>query len=316
LIAAAVNASATANKLVTAFVPQGAGAGSLSAAVEATNLAGGLGGDNNVATNPMNFLRAQDLASVLELLQDGLNQTSVLTATGGTSTSVQDTGAFTAGQQIGNLVVFTGNTTAALADVEARVVSNTTGALFFAADALPATPAAGDTYRIYGGIADTCIEQLRSGRSLGDAPAANLYGDERLVRDTIIRMIRQLGVTVTERTILTGTLSTGSTTTALALNLRGGTARIDQFKGMKVAVTGFPTRTIVGNDEDGVATVNVAYASAPGAVTFSVTVPEDSADGASSSYTFAPGGQPGNNKMLAELLRQLEAAVVAYTLPT
>jgi len=138
LIAAAVNASAAASRLVLALLPVGAGAGSLSAAVPFANLIGGRGGENGVQTLPLNFLRAQDMASVMELLMNALDLPAPLTATGGSAVSVVDAGAFVANTQVGNTVVFTGNVTAALAGKSAVVVSNTANALFFAAGAIPA----------------------------------------------------------------------------------------------------------------------------------------------------------------------------------
>lgn len=70
------------------------------------------------------------------------------TATGGSSTTVDVAAStFTTDKQIRHRVVFTGNVTAALADVEATVVDNTDAQLTFSA-ALPASPAAGDTFYV------------------------------------------------------------------------------------------------------------------------------------------------------------------------
>lgn len=317
LIAAAVNGSAAASALVRAFLPAGSGAGSLSTASGPTALSGGSqgSGESTVQTNPLNFLRAQDMASVLEVLQDALDQPSALTATGGTSTSVQDTGAFVANSQVGNKIRFTGNTTAALAGVTATVVSNTANACFFAPGALPATPAAGDTYTIIGALVDPIISELRDGRSSGDSPAGNEFGDSRLVTDALVRMTRQLGGTVSDKSIMSGTTGSGSTTTRVVLNMLGARLRPDQFKGMRLDVTGFGVRKIVGNDESAVF-FDLPFSSAPGsAVAFTIAVPQDSTD-ADANLTFAPGGQPANNRLLAELIRVCEAAVVAFALPT
>lgn len=319
LIAAAINASTPASALVRALVV-GSGAGSLSVASGPTALAGGAqgSGEGTVQTLPLNFLRAQDLASVLELLQGALTLPAALTATGGTTgaiPSVQDTGAYAANTQVGNRVVFTGNTTAALAGVSATVVSNTANALFFAGGTLPAAPAAGDTYRIFGALADPAISKLRSGRNLGDAPAGNLYGDSRLITDAFVRMTRQLGGTVADKAMMSGNTAAGSTTTKVVLNMLGTRLRPDQFKGMRLNVTGFGIRKIVGNDESGVF-FDQPFSSAPGAaVAFTIAVPQDSTD-ADANLTFASGGQPGNNRLLAELIRACEAAVVAFVLPT
>lgn len=314
-IAAAINGSAAAAALVRVFVT-GSGAGLYAAAIAATPLAGGAQGSgvNSIQTNPLNFLRAQDMASVLEVLQDALDLPAALTATGGTATSVQDTGAYVANSQIGNTVIFTGNTTAALAGVSATVVSNTANALFFANGVLPGTPVAGDTYRIVGALVQPIIAKLRDGRGSGDSPAGNEYGNSRLVTDALVRMTRQLGGTVSDRAVMTGTTGTGSTTTRVVLNMLGIALRPDQFKNKRLVIAG-QTRKIVGNDDTAVF-FDLALSSAPaGGVAFTIADAMDSTD-ASANLTFAPGGQPANNRLLAELIRLCEAAVVAFTLPT
>jgi hypothetical protein len=317
LITAALTASAAASALVLALLPTGSGAGSLSVAVPFRNLAGGRGGENGVQTLPLNFLRAQDMASVMELLMNALDQPVALTATGGTATSVVDTGAFAANTQVGNTVIFTGNVTAALAGVSAVVVSNTANACFFRAGALPATPAVGDTYTIRGSMVDGAISALLEGRTgSANAPPGNVFGDSRIVTDALVRIVQQLGgATIAENVLFSGVTAAGSTTSAVRLNTRGKSLRVDELKNMKVNVTGFGVRKIVSNDEFSV-TVAPAYAAAPGAaVAAVVTMPEDSTD-ASRNYTFAPGGQPRDNKALAEVLRAAQAAVVAFVLPT
>jgi hypothetical protein len=317
LIAAAVNASAAASRLVLALLPVGAGAGSLSAAVPFANLIGGRGGENGVQTLPLNFLRAQDMASVMELLMNALDLPAPLTATGGSAVSVVDAGAFVANTQVGNTVVFTGNVTAALAGKSAVVVSNTANALFFAAGAIPAAPAAGDTYTIRGSFVDGAIASLLEGRiGSANAPPGSVYGDSRIVTDALVRIVQQLGgATIAENVLFSGVTAAGSSSSVIKLNLRGSSLRVDELKNLKLNVTGFGVRKIVSSDESSV-TIAPAFSAAPGAgVAAVVSFPEDSTD-ASRNYTFAPGGQPRDNKALAEVLRAAQAAVVAFTLPT
>lgn len=317
LIAAAINASAAASALVGAYLPAGSGAGSLSAAVSAVHLAGGAGGENGVNTYPLNFLRAQDMASVLELLMDALDQPAALTATGGSATSVVDGAAtFVASSQIGNTVVFDGNVTAALAGVRAVVTSNTATTLNFAAGALPAAPVAGDTYTLVGSMVDAAISDLRDGRGPASAPAGNVYGDSRVVADALVRIVQQLGgATIAETVLFSGVTAAGSSVSRVVLNNRGKSFRIDELKNQKMNVTGFGIRKIIGNDENSV-TFAPAFSAAPGSgVAVSISVPEDSTDASRRGWTFAPGGQPRDNMALAEVLRAAEAAVVAFTLP-
>lgn len=317
LVAAAVNAAAA--DLVGAYLPVGSGAGSLSAAVAETNLSGGRGGEGGVNTYPLNFLRAQDMASVLDLFQDAVSQPAAAAATGGTANSVQNTGSFVANTQIGNTVVFAGNVTAALAGVQAVVVSNTANALFFAAGALPAAPVAGDTFTIVGTFLSSAISDLRDGRGPGSAPAGNVYGDSRVVVSALARAAEQLGGSLApDPVIWSGVSAAGSfgdaRTSTIKLDLAGGALRVDQFKNLVLSSMGVEPRKIVSNDESSVV-VAPALAVLPGAgVGFAITFPEYSTD-ASRNYTFAPGGQPHDNRALAELILAAEAAVVAFTLP-
>ena len=93
-------------------------------------------GATNIASLPNPpYLMGNRASDLLRILTDLINVTG-LVATGGTATSVQDTGAFTGvNSLVGCKVTFVGDVTAALAGVSAYVVSNTTGALFFAAGA-------------------------------------------------------------------------------------------------------------------------------------------------------------------------------------
>lgn len=397
---------------------------------------------SNVRGAALNYLRAQDMATVLDLLQDALDQSTPLTAiAGSTSRSVRDgIGTFVNGQQVGNIVVFSGNVTAALAGVEARVISNSDRELFFASGVLPATPASGDTYTIRGGVVDVHIADLREGKSRGDAPAGSLYGESQVALDGLLMLRAALGqveasgtltlsgnagntqtVTIgskvyTFQTTLTdvdgnvligaaatdsidnliaaivlgsgaGTLyatsttlhptvyatvgagdtmlafaktagtagnsiattetlasgswgaatltggaavdrltsrvmaslvtSTGSTTSSLVLNLRGGTLRIDELRHMRVTVAG-ESRYVVSNTEAGVLTLSAPLTSAPGgAVAVSVEV-DEAAHGrvAVPKSRVHAGGQPGDNRVLADLIDRAQTAVIAYTLPT
>ncbi len=273
---------------------------------------------SNVRGAALNYLRAQDMATVLDLLQDGLDQTSVLTATGGTARSVQDTGAFTAGQQVGNIVIFTGNVTAALAGVEARVVTNDTGELFFADGALPATPAVGDTYTIRGGLMDAQIAELREGKSLADSPSGSVYGEVRSAMDALVLSIRQVsGADANYRQVWSGNTATGSTASVVNLDLRGGVLVPDQLRGMRLRTAALGERIIESNTAAGVCTLTAALTGAPGVVAVTIVVPDDEVGGTSApKIRVHPGAQPGENAVLADLIQQLEDAVVAYTLPT
>ncbi len=216
LIAAAVNASAAASALVRAFVI-GSGAGSLSAAVAATALAGGAqgSGESTVQTLPLNFLRAQDMSSVLQLLQDAMDQTGTLTAlTGSSATSVVDgAGTFVPGQQVGNLVKWKSNTTTvALRGLSYRILANTDRLL--TVETMAAAAVNGDTYEIVGGIVDSQIASLRQGKGPADSPPGDLHGAYRIVQDALMSFTRRLGITQASGTLtLAANAANGDTVT-------------------------------------------------------------------------------------------------------
>lgn len=274
-------------------------------------------GSGNIRAAALNYLRAQDMATVLELLQDGLDQPTELTATGGSTTTVEDTGAFTADAQVGNYVVFAADTTTvALRGLSFRVTANTTGVLTVAGP-MPAAAAAGDEYTLVAGLVDEAISDLREGKGLADAPAGSVYGDMRIVSDALVRMVKQLGASVAERNIGRPGLKTaaGSTTTVINLKTAGVNYRIDELVGTKMTISG-ESRRVLRNDESS-ATVSAAYSSAPAADTaVAITVPADDAHPASPNLKVHPGAQPGENVYLADLIGQAQAAVVAFTLPT
>lgn len=271
---------------------------------------------SNVRGAAQNYLRAQDMATVLDLLQQALTQSSVLEAVGGDSFSVEDgSSTFVANSQVGNTVVFEGNTTSELADVERVVVSNDTTTLFFSEE-LPASPASGDEYTIRGTMFDAWIDDLREGKNIADAPAGNVYGDYRTVVNPIMLGIERLDASLVERRFANLDTVSDSTTTVLKMNTKGVPFRTDEFKGMKVSVDG-ESRFVVTNDENSI-TLNAALSSAPSSSTaVEVAIPVDNVGSTSApKIRVHPGAEPGENIFLANLIDQLRDAVVAFTLPT
>lgn len=295
----------------------------LTAIKDALTTGPALGSDLNAAAQ--NYLRAQDMATVLDLLQDyGFTQSSVLTAVSGTVRTVVDgASTFVANTQIGNTVTFTGNTTAALAGVSRRVVRNTTISLTFEGDDLPAAPAVGDTYTIQGTMFQEFITALLESttsnpKGLADAPAGSVYGGRRLAIGGIMKGVENLGSSVVERNVGRPGLLTaaGSTTTVVALVTAGVDYRIDELRGMRVTISG--ESSIVLRNTENTVTLRKALSSAPAASTaVAITVPTDDFGGTSApKIRTHPGVQPGENAVLADLIDQLQVLVVAFTLPT
>lgn len=270
---------------------------------------------SNVDGPPVNYLKALDMASVLELLQDALDAAGPLTAVSGDATSVTDgASTFEAGTQVGNVVTFTGNVTASLAGVEAVVISNDTTTLNFASGALPEAPDTGDTYSIRAAFLDKYIEDLREGKGLADSPAGSVYGEHRVVLDALCRLIRQLGGTVPDVSLSHASLEVGSGSSESAVVL-SEEMRIDQHKGAVLTISG-ESRKIVNNTEF-VANVAPAFSSAPSASTAaSISAGRDRSDSRISRVTAHPGAQPGENSFLSLLIDSAQTLVVAFTTPS
>lgn len=278
--------------------------------------------DNNVppATHAgaQNYLRAQDMATVLDLLQGGLEDGVTLTCDGAgtTLTLVDATAGFVAGEQIGQTVLFdAATTTAALRGVTARVVSNTTTTLTFA-DYLPAAVVATDTYSIQGTMFSEFVEALREGKSLADAPAGSVYGANRLAIGGLVKGIENLGAAVAERNIGRPGLTSLAGSTDTVVILADSDYRIDQFKGMRVVVTARGEGFVVSNDENSVTLRGPMAAAAQAGDAVAITVPVNDFGGTSAPKILThPGAQPGENAFLASLIAQLQALVVAVVLP-
>lgn len=141
-----------------------------------------------------NYLRAMDMASVLDLLQEVLSSTGHA-ALSGTTSSITDTNIFTINESVGNVVVFASNTTTvALRGVESRIRANSQTVL--TVDTLPAAPVSGDTYSIRGGVADSAIASLRQGKDRGDSPSGSVYGSHLIAISGLTEIIRAVGGTV------------------------------------------------------------------------------------------------------------------------
>ena len=153
-------------------------------------------GATNTASLPTPpYARAGRAVDVMRLLTN-LIDSGTLTATGGTATSVSDTGAFTGTDTlIGCKVTFTGNVTAGLAGAEAYVISNDANTLNFNAGALPDTPAAGDTYSVEFTLIDEQLAVLDKSKGLGGS-ASDVYGFGPTMVQAFMLLIEQLNGTM------------------------------------------------------------------------------------------------------------------------
>lgn len=274
-----------------------------------------LGSSLNAAAQ--NYLRAQDMATVLDLLQQALSATTPLTATGGSTTTIVDgASTFVAGEQVGNTVTIV-TATESIVGETAVVVSNDTTTLTVS-PAFSATVTAADTYTIEATFLATEVDTLREGKGVADA-TVDPYGAYRDAIAGLTKGVQQLGGTLQARNIGRPGLATGtgSTDTAVVLETGGVPYRIDELRGMNLIVGG-EQRVIAQNTEDTCYLRGPALASAPApAAGVIITVPITDFGGTSApKIRVHPGAQPGENAVLADFIDQFQTLVEAATVPT
>lgn len=312
LIAAEINSSVTG---VTARVSYGGGE-SIDSAVSTTSFSGGADPDTNVdtASTGAGYLRAQDMATVLQLLQEATDSDGNLTATGGTTTTAV-VSSITSGAYVGATVTFDAATTTAALQGETATVASNDGTTFTFVETLPAAVSAGDTFTVTQTFMDAAISQLREGQGLAGAPRGSVYGEWRTVIDALERMRDQLaGSSLTNRAVSRPGLQTGSGSTTTAV-VSADTMRIDAFKGYYLTIGG-ETRRITRNDETTL-TVAPALSSAPSAAT-SFTIQLQTTDGQRFPGRFwnaNTGGHP-DSAFLSYLLDVVQSDVDSFTLPS
>jgi hypothetical protein len=274
---------------------------------------GAFAGDVHAAAQ--NYLRAQDMATALELLTAALSQPAALTVDSGSTTTIVDAQAtFVAGAQVGNTVTM-GTSSEAIEGETAVVVTNTTTTLVFS-PAFSATTTIADEYTIAGTMLDAEIATLRDGKGIADATPGNPYGARRDAIAGLMLGIERLGGTVAERTVSADGLTAldGSTDTVVLLS--GGPYRIDQFKGYRVAVDTAGEGFVVSSNETSVTLRGPMAASAAAADAVTITVPTNDFGGTSApKIRTHPGAQPGENAVLADLIDQLQTLVEGSTIP-
>lgn len=321
LIAAALNANVTVAAVFSAAF-SGTGASSLSAAASAVSASGGVAQDTNRSNAGINYLRAQDMATVLEIFQNYISNPTVVTATAG-STTTATVASITASSYVGARVTFAANTTTVALRNQVAYVKSNTGTVFTFTTTLPGAVVAGDTFTIQQTLVDAAILQLRGpsryatndatldARSRGDAPAGDVYGLNRTVLDALSRLNEQLGTSLATVAITGSAFKTGSSSTTSSI-VTNQTLRIDQFKGYYATIAGV-TRLITGNNETTLF-VSPAFTSAP-AADVAVAIAMATREPAPNNFgAVAPGGQPGDNALLAQAIEKTQATVAAFTI--
>lgn len=278
-----------------------------------TGTPGAYAGDVHAAAQ--NYLRAQDMATVLDLLQQAMNATTPLTVVSGSTTTIVDgASTFVAGEQVGNEVTIV-TATETIVGETATVVANDTTTLTLS-PAFSATTTAGDTYTIEAKFLDTEIATLREGGGIADA-TVNPYGAHRDAINGLVRFAEQLASTFAERNIGASGLTALAGSDDTTILLSGGAYRIDELRGYRVVVTARGEGIVVSNNENSVTLRGPMAAAAQAADAVAITVPLNDFGGTSApKIRTHPGAQPGENAALADLIDQLQALVEAATVPT
>jgi len=261
------------------------------------------------------YLRAQDLAIFLELLQDACSAS--LTATGGTTTTAVVASIPNGGEYVGAKVTFADDTTTAGLRGEVAYVGSHNATTFTFTRTLPAAVANTDTFTIELLLVAPELASLCEGpdTAKAHAPAGSVYGETRVALDAIAKLIEQVGnTTVPVRVLSRSAVETaaGSTDTLVK---SVDTMRVDGFKGKNLVIAG-ETRRIVGNTSDSFLLAK-ALSSAPAAAT-AFQIVEPTTDFRPGNFELAnthPGGGHANNAFMAYLLKQAQKAVEGLVLP-
>lgn len=156
----------------------------------------------NAHAAAQNYLRAQDAATILELLS-GLVATGELTAAanGTTTTVVEDAGTFVPGMWVGATLTFESDTTtAALQGLSRTVIANDDATLTLG-EALPSASATGDTFTVTANPVSSELSAIRQGQSGYDAPRGNVYGNHRTVVAAYQKFVEQLSLVAATGTL-------------------------------------------------------------------------------------------------------------------
>jgi hypothetical protein len=176
----------------------------LDSLITALTVGSDLGSSMNAAAQ--NYLRASDMATALDLLQEELGSITHVASAGGTTTTVVDTAIYVANEQVGNIVVFgAATTTTALQGVEVRILANSTTVL--TTEPTSEANVIGDVYSIKGGVADVAIAALRQGTGRGDSPRGSVYGSHLQAISGMTEIIRATGYTSATLTALQARVS-------------------------------------------------------------------------------------------------------------
>lgn len=265
---------------------------------------------SNLRGAAKNFLRAQDMATVLDLLSEALTSATEIAVVSGTTTAITIT-SMVANLYPGATITFAEDTTTAGLQGVTRTVASNSATVFTLTSALPEAPVEGDTFVLSGSTVLTpYVEILRSNKNRGDAPVANMYGDNRTLADVFEKMKTISGTAgvfpiVSRPGALT---AAGSTTTAVKVREE---LKIDSMQKMELVIAG-QTRTIVSND-DFTLYLNAPITAPASGVAYTIQRNTNQVN-QNRKHTVHPGGHP-DNRTLAYSITLLVTQITAIALP-
>lgn len=257
------------------------------------------------------YLRAQDMATILDLLVEAVPNSASLTATGGSTTTCVVT-TLEPNLYPGATITFDpATTTVALQGTTHTVASNDATTLTVTAT-MPAACAAGDTFVLSGHVLDDTVtpvvSELRGGRGRGDAPPTNVYGLMRKVADAFEKIKTISGSAGVLPTVSRPGAETiaGSTTTQIKTDQ---TMRIDEMQGLELHIAGEVAR-ILSNNETDLYLKTALVGGAPAAATAYEIKRNPNTLNDTRKHTVHPGGHP-DNRTLAYSIDLARDGVVA-----
>jgi len=163
------------------------------------------------------------------------------------------------------------------------------------------------------GLLHNEISAIMSGKD----PSTQQYvgqigGNQYLIIDAFKKLIEYCGGTFPNgKTMFSGTALAGTDPRVIAVDVRGGKVRIDEFRGFVIDVNSVRA-VVVSNTADGHVTVDRDLATRTGGESVVVSLAMDFLGNTAFPKTSA-GGQPGDNARLALLITTAKNALTAFT---
>ena len=314
LIAAATNSSIPG---LQAYL-EGPSTVEITAAIATASLAGGDGPTSSFghAQPGGGYLRAQDLASSFELLQNA-TASGTLTATGGSTTTAVVT-SITPGSYTGATLTFTaGTTTVALRGLSYTVASNN-ATTFTTTETMAGACAATDTFTVTSTFLNRAVSELRDAAGSAGSPAGDPYGRYLTFIDGCEFTLNQIdGSSVPKSTLSHASLAVAESPAATTTNIPlTATMRPGQYDGL-LATIGISDPIQIDYNTESAIYLKTPLLGVPPAATAVAIQTSALPVGRSKSLSglVHPGGHPDTANVIF-ILDLVQRAVEAFVLPS